>query len=141
MADQPDKSSKKRRVRDPETFRERATKASEEQSQTKVVAKSRGFLSNKVFKPIFRPIKKGFVDFFNLPGVVYLKPPLRILAIVLGFKYFRDSWRELKLVTWPGWKESRRLTYAVLVFATIFGSAVAGIDWGLGKIFKHILLK
>ena len=55
--------------------------------------------------------------------------------------YFRNSWRELRQVTWPNRKQSRQLTFAVMLFAVVFGILVASVDWGLDKLFKHILLK
>jgi len=71
----------------------------------------------------------------------------RIIAKILQFigkiivpKYIRSSWQELKLVTWPNRKESRRLTYAVLAFAIVFGALVATLDYGLNDLFKVILL-
>jgi preprotein translocase SecE subunit len=142
MADEPNKTAEKRRVRNPETFRERAKKATEGKEQA-VASRTRRSPKNflaRIFGPIFKPIGHGIADFFRLPGIRLLRYPAKILAKILFVSYFVDSWHELQLVTWPGWKESRRLTYAVLVFAVIFGSAVAGVDWGLGKIFKHILL-
>jgi preprotein translocase subunit SecE len=32
------------------------------------------------------------------------------------------------------------LTFAVLVFAIVFGAVIAGVDWVLDKIFRHLLL-
>lgn len=56
-------------------------------------------------------------------------------------KYFRESWAELKLVTWPTRKETWKLTLAVFVFAISFGAVIALVDFGLDKIFKALLLK
>jgi preprotein translocase SecE subunit len=74
--------------------------------------------------------------------------PVRGVGRGIGFlsrfiipSYFRNSWKELKLVTWPNRKQSRQLTFAVIVFATIFGILVASVDWGLDKVFKQVLLK
>jgi preprotein translocase SecE subunit len=55
--------------------------------------------------------------------------------------YFRNSFRELKQVTWPGRRESLRLTSAVLAFAIVFGAIVALVDFGLDKLFKELILK
>lgn len=60
---------------------------------------------------------------------------------VLVPKYFRNSWVELKQVTWPDRRQTMRLTFAVIVFATIFGIAIAIVDYGLDKLFKELLLK
>lgn len=55
--------------------------------------------------------------------------------------YFRNSYRELKLVTWPGWKLSRQLTVAVIIFAVIFAVLIGLVDWGLDHAFKTLFLK
>lgn len=54
--------------------------------------------------------------------------------------YFRNSWRELKQVTWPGRRETIKLTFAVVVFALVFAALIGFVDLGLDKIFKRILL-
>lgn len=66
--------------------------------------------------------------------------PLRIIGLILVPPYFRNSWKELRQVTWPGRKESLQLTLAVLVFAAIFGALVTAVDFGLDKVFKQVLL-
>ncbi len=64
----------------------------------------------------------------------------RILSKILLINYFRESWRELKLVAWPNKKETIKLTFAVIVFALIFGFAIAIVDYGLDKIFRRLLI-
>lgn len=66
---------------------------------------------------------------------------IRFLGRILGLKYIRESWRELRQVTWPTFRESRRLTTAVINFSVIFGLLIAVVDFGLDKIFKHFILK
>jgi preprotein translocase SecE subunit len=56
-------------------------------------------------------------------------------------KYFRNSWQELKQVTWPGRKETWQLTFAVFIFAIIFSIMIAITDYGLDKLFRKVLLK
>lgn len=73
-----------------------------------------------------------------------LKKIGRGLKKVLGFlvpRYFVNSWREVRQVTWPGRRETWRLTTAVFIFAIIFGALVAGVDKVLDIIFKHLVLK
>ena len=126
----------KRRVKNPETFRERAVKASEASDKPAKTAKLKAG-GAKATGPVRRSARK-------VAGTKALKPlhkPARIFGKIIVPPYFRQSWQELKLVTWPNWTQSRQLTTAVLVFAVIFGAAIAGVDWGLDKIFKHILLK
>lgn len=56
-------------------------------------------------------------------------------------KYFRNSWAELRQVTWPDRSQTARLTLAVIIFATIFGILIAIVDFGLSKLFRELLLK
>src|SRR3989344_4326715 len=79
----------------------------------------------------------------------FIKPVLRPLAPVGRFllkilrwltpRYFVNSWRELKKVTWPNRKETWRLTAAVFIFAIVFGALIAVVDYGLDKIFKELV--
>jgi preprotein translocase SecE subunit len=132
VADEP--STKKRRiVRNPETFRERAIKAAETSDKPSRKHRIRGGVG-KVLRPIFVPIGKVLKK-------IFYRQPFKFIGRILLPKYFRNSWKELKLVTWPNWKQSRQLTFAVLAFAIVFGAAVAGLDYGLDKVFKSILLK
>lgn len=55
-------------------------------------------------------------------------------------KYFRNSWRELKQVTWPNRKQTVKLTFAVIAFATVFGLVIALIDFLLDKVFRQLFL-
>lgn len=81
----------------------------------------------------------------------FLRPVFRILGLVLApFKkilgwlvprYFINAWREVKQVTWPTRRETWRLTFAVFLFALIFGSLIAGVDKLLDEFFKKVILK
>lgn len=55
-------------------------------------------------------------------------------------KFLRNAWAEIKGVTWPGRKETIRLTFAVLIFSIVFGAFVSAMDFGLDKLFKEIIL-
>ena len=136
MADS-DQGKSKRRFKNPQTFREKAIKTAE--TKTRPIRESSKF--GNALKAPFRALKAGYL---KLKTVKSLKPLFKVLSLlsrVLLPKYFRTSFEELKKVTWPSLKQSRRLTYAVMIFAIIFGASIAIVDWGLGKIFKHILLK
>jgi preprotein translocase subunit SecE len=140
MADKPSKSAastkKKRRVvKNPETFRERANKAAAADSQPKSAARIKQ-AGSRATGPVSRRISQAY----NAKPLAPLRKVLRIIGKVIFPKYFRQSWQELKLVTWPGWKDGRRLTFAVLVFAIVFGLAIAGVDWVLNKVFERLLL-
>ena len=46
-------------------------------------------------------------------------------------RYFKESWQELRKVTWPNRKETTKLTLAVFTFAIVFGLLVAIVEFGL----------
>lgn len=54
--------------------------------------------------------------------------------------YFRNSWTELRNVTWPKLPEALRLTLAVILFASIFAIFISGLDWLLDKLFQELIL-
>jgi preprotein translocase SecE subunit len=126
----------KRRVKDPESFRERALKATAAQEKPLKRKPVRHGVAT-TFSPIGRALVKLFrVQPFKSVGWFF-----KLIGKIVFPKYFRSSLAELKLVSWPNWHQSRRLTYAVLGFAIVFGAAIATVDYGLGKLFKSILLK
>jgi preprotein translocase SecE subunit len=65
---------------------------------------------------------------------------LKVIGRILLPMYFRNSWKEIRLVTWPNRRDSRRLTLAVLGFAIVFGALVASLDYGLSHLFQSIIL-
>ena len=137
MADQPEKptANKKRRVKNPETFRERAQKAVDAGNQPKSGARIKRAGSQAA-----GPVRRQISRVYNSRPLAPVRQILGVIGRVIFPKYFRESWQELKLVTWPNWTEGRRLTFAVLVFAVIFGAAIAGLDWVINKVFEHLLL-
>jgi len=138
MADKP--AQKKRVVKNPETFRERAIKASEAEDQLGRSKRLRQIGGN-ASRPFTRPVASAGKKAGQLKAIKALRRPFHLLGLVLFPPYFRNSWQELKLVKWPSRRDSRRLTFAVLIFAIIFGAAIALVDYGLDKLFKNILLK
>jgi preprotein translocase SecE subunit len=66
---------------------------------------------------------------------------VRWVGLIVWPPYFRRSVEELKRVTWPNWKQSWRLTFAVLAFAAVFGLLIAGVDFVFDKLFREVLLK
>jgi preprotein translocase SecE subunit len=138
MADEPFKPS--RRVKNPETFRERAlkaTEASDKTGRTTRLKQAGGQLTSPVLRPTGLAMRRTLA-FKPLAPLINI---LRLVGKVIFPVYLRRSWRELRLVEWPNWRESRRLTSAVLIFAIIFGAVIAVVDYGLDKAFKDILLK
>jgi len=65
----------------------------------------------------------------------------RVTGHIFAPPYVRNSFKELKLVTWPNWRLTWRLTFAVLIFSAVFGVGIAVIDFGLDKLFKEVLLR
>lgn len=130
MADKPAKT--KRRLKDPETFRERAIKASEAGEGNRKLGKARQ-ATRKATAPVARPFAAVFRTLSRFR-------PFRIIGKILLPPFIRRSWHELRLVEWPSWKQSLRLTFAVIVFAVIFGATVAAVDYGLDKIFRQLLV-
>jgi preprotein translocase SecE subunit len=120
---------KRRLVKKAETVRERAEKATEDSKQPRRLHATKRRVSAP-FRAAGRGAKKlGKFKAFRIIGFIVVPP------------YFRNSWRELRQVTWLKPKESLRLTYAVLAFATVFGVVIALLDYGLDKLFKEVLLK
>lgn len=140
MATEKKEGKPKRRIKNPESFREKAQKAASE----KIKPKKRSKVTRVLGKP-FVVAARPFVRVNNkLKKIKALKPVYKVLSIVgriIFPKYIRNSFKELTRVEWPNFKESLRLTYAVLVFAVLFGAAIALLDYGLTKVFKIILLK
>ena len=120
-----DGSRRTRRLREStETVRDRTTASSDAPrtvKNSKVRSGLRRFWSLKVWTP-FRVVGRFLYK--------YLVPP-----------YFKNSWRELQLVTWPNRKQTRDLTFAVILFSIVFGIMVAIVDFGLDKLFKKVILQ
>ena len=140
VADKPATQKTKRRVRNPETFRERAIKAGEASEKPSRKHRVRGATGSALAKA-FGPVGRFFGKVFSYQPFRFIGKVLRFIGRIIWPRYFRNSWKELRLVTWPNWQKSRQLTFAVLIFAVIFGALVAGVDWGLDKVFRQILLK
>ncbi len=135
-------SRTKRRLRvASETVREKAVKAETESNKPTRRHKTRRILGLPFrglawlgHRPPLRQIGHGLRWFFALRV-------MRFLGKILGIKYLIDSFAELKMVAWPSVKQSRQLTFAVIIFSVVFGGVIAGMDFGLNKLFKEVLLK
>ena len=139
MADKPAEQAK-RRVKNPETFRERALKAGEANDKPGKAARLRS-VSGKVTTPVTGPVSRGWHKLFSVQPFKFIALIFHWIGLVFVPRYLRNSWKELRLVTWPSRRQSRQLTSAVLVFALVFGAAIAVVDYGLDKLFRNILLK
>jgi preprotein translocase SecE subunit len=65
---------------------------------------------------------------------------LKIFGIFGIFGFLISPFREIRLVTWPDWRTTLRLTFAVVCFSVIFGVLVSLLDWGFEIIFKKVFL-
>jgi preprotein translocase SecE subunit len=133
--EEPGISSKKRVLRAPTTVRGQAEQATEKQK----VATAKG--PNTFWSGFFYPLRLVARGLRRVGRLWPIRIIGKVLGLILFASYFRGSFRELRLVTWPGRRESLRLTSAVLVFAIVFGAIVAGVDFGLDKLFKELVLK
>ena len=130
MADSESSKPKRRVVKKAETVRELAEKSANAQP------KKRG-----IVRLTLHYIGKPFVLIGKQLAKLGRFKPFRVLGFIIVPPYFRNSWKELKLVTWPTGREAWRLTLAVIIFSIIFGVMIAGVDWVLDKVFKQVLLK
>jgi preprotein translocase SecE subunit len=125
--------TKRRIVKNPETFRERAIKATEQSG--KPSRKSRVLRGpGKAISVTTNPVRKAGRRIGRFT-------PFHILGLILLPRYIRNSWKELRMVSWPTWGQARRLTFAVIVFAAVFSVIIATVDYGLDKLFRQVLLK
>ncbi len=125
----------KRRVKPAETVREKRDKQRRiaEQPKKQRFAKAKSLLARP-----FRWI--GSWSLWQSKFWVPFRFVGRLISRIFFFSYFKNSFQELKKVTWPGWKLSLRLTWAVLVFSIFFGVIIAIVDFGLDKLFKKLIL-
>lgn len=123
-------NKKKRQLRAaPVTVREQGEIARDKSSRTGVASKTGRVLSApfRGLARLLRPLGKF--------------KPFRILGHIIAPPYIRNAFKELRLVTWPNGKQSRQLTFAVIVFSLIFGIIAAVTDYGLDKLFRSVILK
>jgi preprotein translocase SecE subunit len=126
-----EENKKRRIIRKAETVREKA----EKNAKTSEKPKDKGIFGLTLYY-IFWPLRMLGRGLASLERFKIF----RIIGLVLVPPYFRNSFKELKQVTWPSHRETLRLTFAVLMFAAVFGIFVTAVDYGLDKVFKRILL-
>jgi preprotein translocase SecE subunit len=122
-------------VKKAETVREKAEKSVEAKNKPAkkpgVVRLTLGYIAAP-----FRLIGRGFAKIGRFLGRFKV---LRFIGRILWPQYFRNSWKELRQVTWPTRRETWQLTLAVIIFSVIFGVLVAVVDYVLNKLFKQLL--
>jgi preprotein translocase subunit SecE len=57
------------------------------------------------------------------------------------FRYLRDSYRELRRVTWPNRRTAWKLTGTVFLFSVIMALVLFGLDSLFNKLFELAFLK
>lgn len=123
-------TKKKRQLRSaPVTIREQS-----ELAQAKSARPDTRSKAGKIAAAPFR----GLVKLFRPLGKF---KPFRIIGLILIPPYFRNAFKELRLVTWPTGKQTRQLTFAVIAFSLVFGVIAAITDYGLDKLFREFFLK
>jgi len=134
-----EQKAKQPRIRKPETVRERTAKsvAKAESRAAKHPKKRVRKAASVVAKPFKKPVR-----FITSP--LRTRPARaigRFFSKIFVPTYFRNSFKEVKLVTWPTRRETWRLAFAVLAFAVVFGLAAAGTDIVLDKIIRRIVFR
>jgi preprotein translocase subunit SecE len=132
-----DQPAKKRRIRKvAPTVRQQAAAAAEPKREKRRRIKK---VTGKASRPIRAAYHFGKKE-------VYLPMPDNKIGRFLNKRrsfiprYFKESWQELRKVTWPNRKETTKLTLAVFTFAIVFGLLVAIVDFGLDRLFRKIFL-
>lgn len=133
----PNDINSKKKLKEPETVRQRAEKESAKRTRptkrSKLASKIHKPLStlkrvgSKEYHPIKAPDKKGFR---------YLNKKIPYIP-----KFIKNSWEELKKVTWPTFGVAMKLTFAVIVFSAVFAVFVQILDFIFNKLVKEIILR
>jgi preprotein translocase SecE subunit len=136
------KSKRKPRIRKTETVRERSVKqTAKAEAKANKVPKRRVRRTVARAASVAKPLSKPFW-FITWP---FRTRPMRAIGRVVGRmlwpRYFRNAWKELRLVTWPSRKNTWKLTLAVLVFAFLFGMLAAGVDKILDNVIRRIVFR
>lgn len=136
MAESKPSKTTKRRLRAPsQTVREQAQKAQVEADKPVKPRRLRR-AATAASKPLGR-----FAKLFDRQPFRAIGKVLSIIGRILLPRFIRNAFAELKFVKWPDRKQSRQLTFAVLMFAIAFGVVITVVDYGLDKLFKAIILK
>jgi preprotein translocase SecE subunit len=60
--------------------------------------------------------------------------------VVLFPSFLKNSFKELRMVEWPNARMTLKLSFAVIIFSVIFSAFIGIVDFGLGKLFKEVIL-
>lgn len=120
------------------------TRKSPVKKDRKIPKISKPTFIGRILKKVWRFLLMPFRPFQFILAPFKTRPVRfvgRTLNKILLIDYFMLSWKEIKLVTWPGKKETTQLTIAVFIFAIGFGVLIAIIDFGFSKLFEEVILK
>ncbi len=124
-------------TKEPETIRQKADK--ESARRTKPTPKSK--ITKSIHKPLSTLKKVALKEYHPVKapekrGVRHLNKRIHYIP-----KFLKNSWKELKQVTWPSWRDALRLTFAVIVFSAVFAFFVQVLDYIFSKLVKEIILR
>jgi preprotein translocase subunit SecE len=54
-------------------------------------------------------------------------------------EYFRETWFELKKVSWPTRQEALNLTFMVILVTAFLAVVLSLMDWAISEAFRLIL--
>ena len=117
------------------SVRERAERAIAEANKAAKHAKTEGVIEAKVeveAKPKRRLLRRK--------KAVDPNKPLKNRRFHIIPKFIRNSFSELKKVTWPNRRDTFKLTSAVIIFSIVFSAVISLVDYGFGIIFKRVFL-
>ncbi len=139
MAKKEDEAARKlpRKRKQTETIRQKAEKESvKRQKPTKA-----GSIKRKVHKPLSTLGKVASKEYH--PIKVPDKKGVRVLNKRVKYipQFIKNSWAELKQVTWPSRKDAIKLSFAVIIFSVFFAVFVQILDFLFSKVVKEIILR
>jgi preprotein translocase SecE subunit len=144
MADKAGKSAKKNKKQAKRSSLTVRQRTEQPQAEKRRIVRSAARGAGRPFRFFGRVLVKVLGPFRFLLWPFKTRPVRFIgrgLAAIFFLRYFRNSWKELREVTWPNRRETWQLTFAVFVFAIIFGALITVTDYGLDKLFKKVILK
>ena len=95
--------------------------------------------SKKTAKRLSKSLSKEVHLPINLPDNKVGKALTKKRRLPLA-RYFSESWKELRKVTWPSRKESLKLTLAVILFTAVFTLFLAVADIGISNVVERVLI-
>jgi preprotein translocase SecE subunit len=133
---QPEAGKKaRRRLKPAPTIREQSEQAAARAGQPKKRSAA-GKVLSAPFRLIGWLLKNTIGRVFRFLGRYKI---FRFIGYIFVPPYFRSAWKELRLVTWPGFRQTLDLTVAVIIFSIIFAAIVGIVDYGLDKVFRAII--